>query len=168
MPAPSRTMLIVSVIGAASLAFAGGFAAASATAAPAAPTPAAPIVNVDAWNETAPSALLQPAASVQIAAATPTNQCNPWDVSDAAMEEILREMQRRGWRQPNQGEAAASLVSLGVHGIGPVDPDAPMTAGGDGRSLITVLTDDEAEQLRTEQITLDQLIVDERTMQAPS
>ncbi len=43
-----------------------------------------------------------------------------------------------------------------------------MTVGGDGRSLITVLTDDEAEQLRTEQITLDQLIVDERTMQAPS
>lgn len=162
---PSRTMLIVSVIGAASLAFAGGFAASSATAAP---THGASIVNVDAWNEPAPSARLRPAASVQIAAATTTNQCNPWDVSDAAMEEILREMQRRGWRAPNQGEAAASLVSLGVQGIGPVDPDAPMTAGGDGRSAIRVLTDDEAEQLRTEQITLDQLIVDEQAMQAPS
>lgn len=160
MPAPSRTMLFASVLGAASLAFAGGFAASSATAAP---PPAPPIVNVDAWNEPAP------AAPIQVATAAPvSSQCNPWEVSDAAMEEILREMQRRGWRQPNQGEAVASLVSLGVEGIGAVDPGAPMTTGGDGTSMITVLTDSEADQLHTQQITLEQLSVDADSVPAPS
>jgi hypothetical protein len=155
MPAPSRTMLIASAIGATSLAFAGGFAASSATADP---TPAAPIVNVDAWNETAPP------APVQIAAAVPSVQCSPWEVSDVAMEEVLREMQRRGWRPPNQGQAVESLASLGVYGIGAVDPDASLTASGERQSTITVLTDEEAEQLRTEQISLDTLIVDDAVL----
>lgn len=77
------------------------------------------------------------------------------------MEEVLREMQRRGWRQPDQGHAIASLATLGVEGIGPVDPDAPMPKGDAGNSLITVLTDGEAERIRTQQVTRDQLIVED-------
>ena len=82
----SRTLLAASVIGAASLAFAGGFAASSATAAP---PSGPPIVNVNAWEETAPAAPVH-AVAVRLATVEPalqsTPQCNPWDVSDIAME----------------------------------------------------------------------------------
>ena len=154
MPAPSGLIFVAGLIGTAALAFAGGFAASSATGTP---NRAAPIVNVDAWNETAP------APPARISATDPAPRCNPWEVSDTAMEEVLREMQRRGWRQPDQGHAIASLASLGVEGIGPVDPDAPMPRGDAGNSLITVLTDGEAEQIRIrmQQVTRDQLIVDD-------
>jgi hypothetical protein len=84
------------------------------------------------------------------------------------MEEILREMQRRGWRQPGQGDAVESMASLGVQGIGAVDPDAPIPSANSGRPMITVLTDEEAERLRTEKISPDQLIVDEATYLPPS
>jgi hypothetical protein len=166
MPA-SRTLLAAAAIGVASLAFAGGVAVSSDTAAPAR---APPIVNVDVWSETAS----EPAQAifVQMASTTPspepTLQCDPWAVSDAAMEEILREMQRRGWRQPGQGDAVESMASLGVQGIGAVDPDAPIPSANSGRPMITVLTDEEAERLRTEQISSDQLIVDEATYLPPS
>jgi hypothetical protein len=166
MPA-SRTLLGAAAIGVASLAFAGGVMVSSDTAAPA---HAPPIVNVDAWSETA--AEPAQANSVQIASATPSSQstlqCDPWAVSDAAMEEILREMQRRGWRQPRQGDAVDPLASLGVQGLGAIDPDAPMPSANSGRPVITVLTDEEAERLRTEKISPDQLIVDEATYLPPS
>jgi hypothetical protein len=84
------------------------------------------------------------------------------------MEEILREMQRRGWRRPRQGDAVDPLVSLGVQGLGAIDPDAPMPSANSGRPMITVLTDEEAERLRTETISPDQLIVDEATYLPPS
>ena len=107
-----------------------------------------------------------------MAAAAPkpqsTLQCNPWEVSDVAMEEILREMQRRGWRHPRQGEPLDPQASLGAEGIGPVEPDATTPTGGDGRSLITVLPDDEAERLLAKQITIDQLIVEEPEIPPPS
>jgi hypothetical protein len=151
MPAPSRLIFLAGLIGTAALAFADGFAASSATATP---IRAAPIVNVDAWNETAPG------PPARISATDPAPRCNQWEVSDTAMEEVLREMQRRGWRQPDQGHAITSLASLGVEGIGPVDPDAPMPKGDAGNSLITALTHDEAEQIRTQQVTRDQLIVE--------
>lgn len=167
MPA-SRTLLAVAAIGVASLAFAGGFAVSSATVA--AP-PGPPIVNVNAWEETAPASAIQ-AVALRLAAVEPTvqstHQCDPWDVSDLAMEEILREMQRRGWRPPSQGDAIASMDSTGVQAIGVVDPDAPTPTENSGRSKITVLTDEEAEQLRTEQILLQQLITDEPAVRTPS
>ena len=162
MPA-SRTLLAAAAIGVASLAFAGGVAVSSDTAAPAR---APPIVNVDVWSETAS----EPAQAifVQMASTTPspepTLQCDPWAVSDAAMGE----MQRRGWRQRGQGDAVESMASLGVQGIGAVDPDAPIPSANSGRPMITVLTDEEAERLRTEQISSDQLIVDEATYLPPS
>lgn len=167
MPA-SRILLVGAVIGVSSLAFAGGFAVSSAIAAP---PPGPPIVNVNAWDETADSASVQ-AVAVRLAtidpSLLPTLQCNPWDVSDVAMEEILRDMKRQGWRPPSQGDAVASMVSMGVEGIEVVDPTAPMPNGSSGQSIITVLSDDEAEQLRTDQISIEQLIVDEPTLRTPS
>jgi hypothetical protein len=167
MPA-SRTLLAAAAIGVASLAFAAGFAASSATAAP---PPALPIVNVNAWEETAPASSVE-VMPVRLASVEPalqaTAQCNPWDVSDIAMEEILRDMQRQGWRPPTQGQAIASMVSMGVDGIGVDDPDTAMPTDGGGRSMITVLTDEEVEQMRTEQISLEQLIVEEPGQHAPS
>lgn len=167
MPA-SRTLLAGALIGVASLAFAGGFAASTATAAP---EPGPPIVNVNAWQETAAASPVQ-TVNVRLASLEPSLQsrlqCNPWDVSDVAMEEILRDMQRQGWRPPSQGDAVASMDSLGVQGIGVVDPDAPMSTASGGRSVITVLTDDEAEKLRTEQYSLEQLIVDGPAVRTPS
>lgn len=163
----SKAVLAAAAIGVASLGFAGGVAVSSGTAAPAR---APPIINVDAWSETA----AEPAQgnSVQIASAMPsprsTLQCDPWAVSDAAMEEILREMQRRGWRQPGQGDAAESMASIGARGIGAVDPDAPLPSANSGRPMITVLTDEEAKRLRTEQISPDEVIVDEATYLPPS
>lgn len=165
--AASRTLLAAAAIGVASLAFAAGLAASSATAAPPGQPP---IVNADAWTETVAGPVQ--AISVPMAAAAPkpqsTLQCNPWEVSDVAMEEILREMQRRGWRHPRQGEPLDPQASLGAEGIGPVEPDATTPTGGDGRSLITVLTDDEAERLLAKQITIDQLIVEEPEIPPPS
>jgi hypothetical protein len=84
------------------------------------------------------------------------------------MEEILREMQRRGWRQPGQGDAVESMASLDVQSIGAVDPDAPMPSANSGRPMTTVLTDEEAERLRTWQISPDQLVVDEASYLPPS
>lgn len=164
----SRTSLAAAAIGVASLAFAGGLAASSATAPP---PPAPPIVNVNAWEETAPAPTVE-AMPVRLAPAEPglqaTAQCNPWDVSDIAMEEILRDMQRQGWRPPSQGEAVASVLSMGVDGISVDDANAAMPTDGAGRSMITVLRDEEAEQARTEQISLEQLIVDEPEARPPS
>lgn len=166
MPA-SRTLLAAAVIGVASLAFAGGVTVSSDMAAPAR---APPIVNVDAWSETASEPAQ--AISVQMASTTPspepTLQCDPWAVSDTAMEEILREMQRRGWRQPGQGDAVGSMVSLGLQGIEAVDPYSPIPSANSGRPMIPVLTEEEAERLRTGQISPDQLIVDEATYLPPS
>jgi hypothetical protein len=167
MAKPTRTMLIASALGLASLAFAGGFAASSASAGPA---PDDPIVNVNAWNET------PPAMPVQVVSADAGEKCSPWDVSDIAMEEVLREMQRRGWRQPRQGDAVASMVALGVEGIDAVDPNAPMprrgrgriSTGGDGLSMIAVLSEEDAERIRTEQISVDQVLVEQPPTPPPS
>ena len=64
--AASRTLLAAAAIGVASLAFAGGLAASSATAAPPGQPP---IVNADAWTETVAEPVQ--AISVQMAAAAP-------------------------------------------------------------------------------------------------
>ncbi len=87
-----------------------------------------PIINPTAWEETAP------APQVQTVSYTNTAQgdvraaahCSPWEVSDIAMEEVLDEMIRRGWRPPNQGQAVAAM---GVPGFSVADPYAPMPYG---------------------------------------
>jgi hypothetical protein len=167
MPA-SRTLLAAAAISIASLAFAAGFAGSTATVPP---PPAPPIVNVNAWEKTVPASTIE-VMPVRPASVEPalqaTAQCNPWDISDIAMEEILRDMQRQGWRPPSQGEAVASVFSMGVDGISVDDANAAMPTDGAGRSMITVLRDEEAEQARTEQISLEQLIVDEPEARPPS
>jgi hypothetical protein len=61
-------------------------------------------------------------ASRQAGAAT---TCGPWDVSDAGMEAILKEMIRRGWRPPSRATALADIQSpFGVQ-VTALDPEAP-------------------------------------------
>lgn len=167
MAAPSGKMLIASALGIASLAFAGGFASSSASAGPA---PDAPIVNVNAWNEPAPAMPIELANK-------PTTKCNPWDVSEVAMEEVLLEMQRRGWRPPRQGDATASLASFGVEGIDAVDPEAPMPRPGmryssasadSGSSTITVLSEEDAQRVRNEEVSVDQILAEQVPIPAPT
>lgn len=124
--------------------FLAGFSAASAMSVEAA---AAPIVDPAAWSR-APE---EPAAQVTVAAAP---ACSPWEVSDIAMEEILDEMRRRGWRPPSRGEAIASINGFGAD-VTAEDPFAPIPSGvrqpapeSSGESYIAVLTDEQAEAVR--------------------
>jgi len=164
MATPSKKILVASALGVATLAFASGFVVSSANARP---ISAAPIVNVNAWNEEAP------AMPVEIVNPHATQKCNPWDVSEVAMEEILIEMQRRGWRPPRQGDATEALASLGVEGIDAVDPYAPMPrrggsyAGGPS-STIAVLSDEDAERVRSEEVSVEELLVDGGPAMTPS
>jgi len=135
MPMPTQAHRIAAVIGTGAVAFLAGFSVSSASSAPA---EAPPIVNPHAWEER--PAAIQPTIVALTREATAA--CDPWDVSDIAMEEILVKMQRRGWRPPRQGEAIAALNTDGVSAI---DPHAPMP-GGSG-NFITVLSDEEAERL---------------------
>lgn len=87
-----------------------------------------PIINPTAWEETAPGPQVQTvsftnSAKGDVRAAA---HCSPWEITDVAMEEVLDEMIRRGWRPPNQGQAVAAM---GVSGIAAADPYAPMPYG---------------------------------------
>ncbi|HEX5006960.1 MAG TPA: hypothetical protein VFV70_07590 [Hyphomonadaceae bacterium] len=56
----------------------------------------------------------EPASSLALPTShsdTETSNCDPWDVSDVAMEAALNEMIRRGWRPPNQADVLASFDS---------------------------------------------------------
>jgi hypothetical protein len=52
-------------------------------------------------------------------------QCSQWDISPVAMEAILQEMLRRGWKPPTQGEAIASIAPVGSQ-MTAIDPNAPL------------------------------------------
>lgn len=107
------------------------------------------------------------------AANTPT--CNPWDVSEAAMEEILVEMQRRGWRPPRQGDAVASIASFGIEGIDAVDPYASMPRGGavyrprDGDQPST-MQGSQGEQRKTSgaEASVDSILIEQVPIAAPT
>lgn len=100
------------------VAFAAGFATSSAF--PMARAPVSPIVNPNAWSEMAEiQAGSQPSPASQ-------ERCSPWQVTDVAMEEILDEMIRRGWRAPTQGAAIASLDPAQTLGLSAIDPGAQM------------------------------------------
>lgn len=81
-----------------------------------------PIVDANAWEEEAPAALAEPVGYNVSAHA----KCDPFNVSDVAMEEVLDQMMRRGWRAPNQGDAIALLDTAGATSLAVVDPNAPM------------------------------------------
>lgn len=81
-----------------------------------------PLIDPTAWQKTAPA----PASFQPVSAAAVTPRCSEWAISDVAMEEVLDEMIRRGWRPPSQGEAIASLEDAHTIGLTAVDPNAPM------------------------------------------
>jgi hypothetical protein len=56
---------------------------------------------------------------------TSDGQCSPWDLSPVAMEAILQEMLRRGWKPPTQGEAIAGIAPPGSQ-MTAIDPNAPL------------------------------------------
>lgn len=109
-----------------------------------------PIIKPNAWEQQA----AQPITQASLAERAP-EQCNPWDVSEVAMEEILLEMQRRGWRAPNQGDAVTLLDPEGELSIVALYPDAPMPGSHsgaaaliiDGEDAITDFPMDDAELL---------------------
>lgn len=109
----SPATLAVSAFAVATIGFAGGVAMSTAFART---VDSQPIIDRDAWNETAPA---KPVSLTQ--AAQP--RCNPWEISDAAMEDVLDQMIRRGWRPPTQGTAVALLDSQAIQAT---DPAAPM------------------------------------------
>jgi hypothetical protein len=53
-------------------------------------------------------------------------QCSQWDVSPDAMEAILQEMLRRGWKPPTQGEAIASIAPMNGPKMTALDPNSPL------------------------------------------
>lgn len=96
--------------------FAAGFA--TSVAFPFAKPAGAPIINPAAWEESAPVQTVSHATPLAAQL-----RCPAWEISDVAMEEVLDEMLRRGWRPPTQGAAAALMDAAG---LAAVDPDAPM------------------------------------------
>lgn len=64
-----------------------------------------PIVDPYAWEVAAP----QPAPPPK---RTHVADCSPWDVSDTAIEAVLDEMQRRGWRPPIEVEEILADADL--------------------------------------------------------
>jgi len=100
-----------------------GFGA--ATLLPSQAAPIQPIIDAKAWEEEAPAALSAAPASM---AARPVRSktCSTWEISDVAMEAMLDQMTRRGWRPPNQGDAIAAMGLAQDAGLSASDPNAPM------------------------------------------
>lgn len=95
-----------------------------------------PIINANAWDTTPSAVIVQP---VSAPAAAP--RCSQWAISDVAMEEVLDEMIRRGWRPPNQGEAIDMLEDARTVGLAAVDPSAPMPSRGAWNVVNAAATD---------------------------
>lgn len=147
---PGHTQIGIAICGAVTAFLAGLVAASSLQNKPA---QGDPIVRPNAWNEKAPEAI------VQVAYEGEFTKCNPWEVSDVAMEEVLREMMRRGWRPPDQGEALAIQDPSGL--MTASNPDAPMPVRYDGGSAMIVFGDSEtlAEGLEEVKTTGEPAIV---------
>jgi hypothetical protein len=129
-----RPGLIGGIAGGVVVAFVAGAMTASALAGDVAR--GEPIVRANAWDEKPAQVITQIAFEGEFA------KCNPWDVSEVAMEEILIEMQRRGWRPPSQGDAVDLMDPLDVMDIAAAEPDAPMPRRYRGESSITVVSED--------------------------
>ena len=73
--------------------------------------------------------LVQAEPQLALASAPPRRSgeaatCSPWEVSEIAMETILCEMIRRGWRPPTQREAVDAFQPTEGTTIVSLDPDA--------------------------------------------
>jgi hypothetical protein len=146
----SPGLLVSSVAAFAFVAFVAGFATASAI--PTDPTRNDPIINPDAWQEQAP----QPVRWTP----TPVEQCNPWDISEVAAEEMLREMVRRGWRPPSQGDVIESLDPLEMSELASLDPNAPVSLRGIWRGRGASTEDEPVDEVTDEIPVLDLTVED--------
>ncbi len=108
------------------------------------------IVNPNAWEEVSTAGM----AATPISYATSPNavRCDPFEVSEVAMEEILDEMLRRGWRAPSQGYAVSMIDAGDTMGLEAVDASAPMPPRG-GWPKAT--TDESVEDLPVDGETTD-------------
>lgn len=114
-----------------------------ATLLPSRAAPIAPIIDANAWQEAAPAPSGVETVSTTTARA---KACSPWEISDVAMEEVLDEMIRRGWRPPNQGEAVAAMGLAQTVGLSATDPNAPMPYRGSAL-LSDLLVREEGDEL---------------------
>lgn len=105
--------------------------------------PVAPIIDANAWQEAAPAPPPLEAVGATIARA---EACSPWEVSDVAMEEMLDEMIRRGWRPPNQGDAITAMGLAQTVGLSATDPNAPMPYRNSGRPSDLLVREESDEQ----------------------
>lgn len=122
-----------------------GFGAATLIQRPAAPIN--PIVDANAWEETAPAAVTPEQFS--FATTRTAETCDPWKVSDVAMEEVLDQMIRRGWRPPSQGDAIALLDTAQTTSLTATDPYAPMPSRRTWASSVS-----QSEDVATEEETI--------------
>lgn len=102
-----------------------------------------PIVNPDAWSVQGPKLSPQPVRAEQ-------PRCNPWDVSDIAMEAVLEEMHQRGWRPPGYVERAvadgnAEIAAARAQTASYQSPSDETLVSGN--SLIAVVSDADADRM---------------------
>ena len=108
----SPVILATSVVATGVAAFLGGFLLGAPKSHAAANRP---IVDPLAWEVSAPAraqAPLRPQPLRPEPLRKVVADCSPWDVSDTAMEAVLDEMQRRGWRPPREVEAILADADL--------------------------------------------------------
>ena len=135
----SPAILAASVAGAGLVAFGAGFL----LGAPASHAEARnrPIVDPNAWEIAAPARLPDP-ARMKFA------ECNPWDVSDTAMEAVLDEMLQRGWRPPRDVEETLAAEQLMRSWRDePAQVALSEATLGEGVAQIEVVSDREAARL---------------------
>ena len=74
--------------------------------------------------------------------------CNPWDVSDTAMEAVLDEMLQRGWRPPRDVEETLAAEQLMTSWRDePAQVAVSEGTPGEGVAQIEVVSDREAARL---------------------
>lgn len=133
----SPAILAASLAGAGLVAFTAGFLLGAPTSHAEARN--RPIVDPHAWEVAAPARLPDPQR-------TKIADCSPWDVSDTAMEAVLDEMMRRGWRPPREVEEILADEQLMR-----AWRDEPMQVSGEmsGQSTaqIEVVSDQESARL---------------------
>ena len=133
----SPAVLAASVAATTVVAFAAGFVL--GTPSSHAEARSRPIIDPDAWDVSAPARLPDPPR-------TKIADCSPWDVSDTAMEAVLEEMERRGWRPPREVEEILADEQL----MRAWREDAMQVSGelsGEGTAQIDVVSDKEAARL---------------------
>lgn len=99
------------------------------------------IVDPNAWEIAAPARLADP-PRMKIA------ECNPWDVSDTAMEAVLDEMLQRGWRPPRDvQDTLAAEQQMATWRDDPAQVAVSEGMPGEGTAQIEVVSDKEAARL---------------------